>query len=364
MRYPIFVAITTFLLLGCSYNANGQGGKDRTLQPADRESTPNNFLQKDELPNYQESNKSPNRNELPNYQQPTEQQPFSGNTGNLGNAYQNPNQGWQFQPQTDFNAVGDNFSGVTGNATGFGNRVSNPGVSQPFMTYGNNANFAASMPNRFGKSIKFLTFGPFEKKRREQISEDAAVLEHLIAKSLPTYNRQSLGVLVSQGFRSSDALYISGKGLILIYNVNLPVSEGDSDDRESKAADTPTAWETARQEMQNRMVGGMGAASVNEARGSQFNAEGIKMLDDAVKLGLAQAGNFRGLESDESITIYVFGQPLVRGNGHKTVRAWSVNIADAGDDKTIANTHIKTTDYQEEMTRMGMAGSIGWPNQQ
>jgi hypothetical protein len=212
-------------------------------------------------------------------------------------------------------------------------------------------------------SPKFLCFGGIEPERREAIVADTQVLNHLLNRGLPQHpTRWTMGVNVRPA-GDNAMFYVDGTGLILVYCVDFPVAvfEETAEEAETKS-DTLTDWEKAKQELQTgqgRFVRSdpftsgsvtystapTGSLMATVADTVAFDKELVERLDECVTSALVQAGNFRALKDNDSITIYIYGPSGVPNE--RTVIAWQARVADAGSDKLIPESKIERQQYRE-----------------
>lgn len=214
---------------------------------------------------------------------------------------------------------------------------------------------------------RFVCFGGIDSERRESIVADTMVLNHLLAEGLPQQpSRYAMGVSIAPA-GSDAALYIDGAGLILVYNVAFPVAPlaKDEADKEPEQKETVSEWDRAKKELESGKAmfwqrqsgglvadptGGLGAQAYVSRAGVNlvsFDPEQADKLDERVSQALQQAGNFRALDSSDSITVYVYGPS--REASERTVFAWRVHVSDAGDDKLIPDSKIERKQYREQV---------------
>ena len=212
-------------------------------------------------------------------------------------------------------------------------------------------------------SVRFVVFGGIDDARRQSISEDTAVLHHMLTKALPQHNRTALGVNVHSQ-REPHAWYIEDRGLVLFYAAGRPVAPSSHDQAEAREEPREqTAWEQAKQEMQgqnarmtfqgvvSRYAANYGANGVNmypsPAGGMEYEANFAAELDKVVTSALQQVGNFRDLESKDSVTVFVYGPSPQPETGGRSVYAWRVQLADAQDGQPISDKAIERRQYLE-----------------
>lgn len=212
-------------------------------------------------------------------------------------------------------------------------------------------------------SPKFLCFGGIEPERREAIVADTQVFNHLLNRGLPQHpTRFTMGVNVRAAGENA-MFYVDGTGLILVYCVDFPVAVFTETAEEAEAkSETLTDWEKAKKELETGQgrymrADGFSTGSVSysgavtsallptAAEPVAFDKELVQRLDECVTSALVQAGNFRALNENDSITIYIYGPSGVPNE--RTVIAWQARVADAGSDKLIPESKIECKQYRE-----------------
>ena len=205
-------------------------------------------------------------------------------------------------------------------------------------------------------NVRFYGFGPVADEFRREIIEDSRTLNQLITGTMPTQHRRSLGVTVD---RKILVNYVDGKGILMFYNVGIPVAQQAdilSPPQESESSENP--WDKARNEIRNRPLGYIKTRTVFTTY-PQFLKEGLGARIDELKTSLtealAYAGNFRNLESSDTITIYVFG-PVV--SGQRSILAARVSMSNAKSVGRLPIDKIQITQYFESTSSSGVSGDL------
>ncbi len=220
--------------------------------------------------------------------------------------------------------------------------------------------------------IEFVAFGGVEKAKQRSICEDSAVLQYIIGNEMPnesfgpafsnrqSVNGQSLGITVKRvssmfgvNGLGGRGIYVDGQGLVLMFQSPLPMAaEAGALDQEPKKSkpDEASEWEKAKaaltQSMQSMQNNAFREYTVMQRpTPPAYNEEYVSALDSAVKKALAQAGNFRDLDKNDSITVYFYGPS--KNSGERSVMAWRVSVADAKGDKSIPESKIESHQYVE-----------------
>lgn len=195
-------------------------------------------------------------------------------------------------------------------------------------------------------TVRFVQFNQMEKERRKSISEDAAVLNHLISKGMKLVDhRSALGVRVQQKIGNNEILY-TDSGLTFIYHVPLILIDDQNQNKKSVAT-AKSPWQKAKEEMSlsrtpNGMLVNQWGSLKNPA--GQFEKSTIESLKAQVKLALENVGNFRDLTPDDSVTVLIYGSSYQ--SNLRTVLGWKVKMADVKDEK-VPSSAIKTVEYAE-----------------
>ncbi|MGI9515910.1 MAG: hypothetical protein ACR2NP_02590 [Pirellulaceae bacterium] len=178
--------------------------------------------------------------------------------------------------------------------------------------------------------LKIFSFGPMEQATRDEIQEDANILNHLIRMNAPTRQDTVMGVSVTQAMGENSAIYIQGTGMVFVYHVGYPVAQTDEEAAESDETDEPkSTWDRAREAIRTTDQSGFGLV-VNrqpDAPALAYSAERVDALEKVMATALREAGNFRNLEPGNSITVYVYGPMMLKESGPmRSVMAWRVSL--------------------------------------
>ena len=197
-------------------------------------------------------------------------------------------------------------------------------------------------------AVRFLRFEPPTAFVKKSISEDASVLSYMISKGMNLVSqRNALGVAVPQYHGKSEAIY-SDSGLTLIYHVPfLLIDEEVKKEATTKKELSP--WQKAKLEMaaKNRPANPNRVQSnwnVNFARPS-FDKDLVDSLKKQIHQALENAGNFKDLQSDDSITVFLNGSSFKPG--HRAILGWKVNMSEFANGKIKSPDSIKTVEYSE-----------------
>ena len=199
--------------------------------------------------------------------------------------------------------------------------------------------------------VRIFNFEPMDPARTIEIHEDANVLNHLIRMPSTTLNENVLGVSVPQAASQNTAIYIQGTGLIFAYHVGFPVAQTDEEAAESDESGEPkSSWDRAREAVRTADQGGFGLV-VNRQPDSpaiKYDADRVDALDQIVASALREAGNFRNLESGNSITVYVYGPVMLSESGAtRSVIAYKVQLVTGAHGKLYPQ-DLKRSQFVEE----------------
>ena len=221
------------------------------------------------------------------------------------------------------------------------------------------AGFFANQPI---SHVTFISFDPIDDESRQAVQEDVRILQHLINKAMPpARNRQALGVTLTTQVASNDeTIYVGGKGLILIRHVSMPVAPLEEQPVASQAEpeNQLSKWERAKLELHdqraNRFLAGNlnrldGALGGNVSANMRYEPAYASGVGNAIREALGNAGNFRMLDPQDTITVFIVGP----GRHHKerTVLAFEANPSDGSDDGQIAESSIRDRQYRETTGR-------------
>lgn len=229
-------------------------------------------------------------------------------------------------------------------------------------------------------SVRFIAFDEIDAERRKSITEDAAVLQHMLTKMLSRPNPTALGVnVLSHG--EPNVWYVEDRGLLLFYTVDRPVAPAEQESKQPvEEPAVANAWERARQELQREQQrhtpGGYSlmASGINRGGGlagggyGSYPAGGppafdplyVEELNKVVTDALAQIGNFRALAPNDTVTVFVRGPSADPTAGTTSVYAWRANPADAADDKTIPASAITRRQFSERQSSQPALPTGAW----
>ena len=135
-------------------------------------------------------------------------------------------------------------------------------------------------------------------------------LEDALGENSPTY-KMGIPLLLRSGQRSIESLYLDGFGAVFTVNVNFPlVPPPVNKAKENEDTTGSDDWDKARKELygvreSRDIVNPYGSAGV------PYDAEQVGALKAALLEALKNAANIRGLKSDESAIVTVFGSESV-----------------------------------------------------
>ena len=135
-------------------------------------------------------------------------------------------------------------------------------------------------------------------------------LEDALGENSPTY-KMGIPLLLRSGQRSIESLYLDGFGAVFTVNVNFPlVPPPVNKAKENEDTTGSDDWDKARKELygvreSRDIVNPYGSARV------PYDAEQVGALKAALLEALKNAANIRGLKSDESAIVTVFGSESV-----------------------------------------------------
>ena len=213
-------------------------------------------------------------------------------------------------------------------------------------------------------SIHFFTFGEVDETKRATIKEDATVLNHLISQALPvTAQGSALGVRYRRAHGDNQIFVIDGKGIIVVYHVGIslaPIQSGVASDQPQAEALNP--WEQAKRDLEERhhpnAESRYFAIDTNLGNGvSPFDPDAVSRIEMAVKQALQYAGNFRGLNQGDTITVYAYGPQTYASTGAavRTGMSWRATLEGLESDKPIPFEKIESHSFVESV--VGSANS-------
>ncbi|PYJ84082.1 MAG: hypothetical protein DME22_14040, partial [Verrucomicrobia bacterium] len=135
-------------------------------------------------------------------------------------------------------------------------------------------------------------------------------LEDAVGENSPAY-KMGIPLLLRSGQRGIESLYLDGFGALFTVNVNFPlVPPPVNKAKENEDTTGSDDWDKARKELygvreSRDIVNPYGSAGV------PYDAEQVGALKAALLEALKNAANIRGLKSDESAIVTVFGSESV-----------------------------------------------------
>lgn len=153
---------------------------------------------------------------------------------------------------------------------------------------------------------------PLDAAALAELREDLIVMGKLVNDAVAD-NRdevavhRAMGIVVNwlPGGATTDNLYITGHGAIVQTSIHYPLAPAKKEET-AKPAEAPknSAWESARRELFGRELEESEVVFPPERR-EEYDADRVEALKKNVLKALANAGNFRRLDNDETITAVV-----------------------------------------------------------
>src|SRR5262245_53373133 len=150
-----------------------------------------------------------------------------------------------------------------------------------------------------------------------KMEEDLSVMTRLTEKSLvrslgensPDY-KMGIPMLVTASGRSVRALYLEGFGAVFMIKVNFPVLAPPTvEEKKPERTAEDSEWERTRKELLGIHEPRDGSTWVGAA--VPYDAALLEALKKELLETLKNASNIRGLKSEESICVTVFGSPNI-----------------------------------------------------
>ena len=164
----------------------------------------------------------------------------------------------------------------------------------------------------FGKAL-VIRSSESDPKEQAQLEEDLAVMSRILDKAASErsggkpYGAMAMGidVLFTPAASPLRSLYLDGYGALFMLNVGFPLLPPPHAEGQQEKPEANSDWEDAKQELYGPRGGGRAVA----AAGEPYDEERVNRLKDGLLESLKNATNIRGLKSDDSITVCVFGGP-------------------------------------------------------
>ena len=188
--------------------------------------------------------------------------------------------------------------------------------AQPFgvLTEPNWVNYHAvgnQFGNRSGSHPLIIRSSEPDPKDQAQLEEDLRVMLHLLDKSVDNkisrdrYNTAlGINLYFQPGANPSRAIYLEDYGALFLLRVPFPLVAPAKPEPEQEKAPTNSTWEQARREVYGEPNPYRAAPG---PRVEEFDQEKVDNLKDSLIDALKNAGNIRGLKTDDNITITVLG---------------------------------------------------------
>jgi len=166
-----------------------------------------------------------------------------------------------------------------------------------------------------GKLPLVVATSPLETAALAEVHEDLAVMAKLVDDAISSDRRdrsldyyRAMGIVVDPlpcGSASAN-LYIEGYGAIVQTSVQFPLAPPKQEET-AKPGEKPksSAWESARRELFGGIDDDTAEAIFLPEHREEYSAERVEAMKQNILKALAHASNFRGLKSDESVTVVV-----------------------------------------------------------
>ena len=183
---------------------------------------------------------------------------------------------------------------------------------QPQATATTLAPMAGGFGHRGGAGALVIRSGDVEAKEQESLEQDLPVMARLLSKSLPEsgahsgYRAMGIDVTFAPGNSPIRSMYIEGYGALFMLNVGFPLlpPPNKTEPQKEKPAED-SAWEQAKHEVYGRPA--QPRVLTQTQAGEPYDEGKVNQLKDGLLEALKNATNIRGLKSEDTITVCVFG---------------------------------------------------------
>lgn len=184
-----------------------------------------------------------------------------------------------------------------------------------------------------GNSSLVVPRGRVEPRRLAESEEDLNVLGRLVGKAViraggedPEGGALRLGFM--EGPRGFRFLHLEGSGVLLSYRVGFPLlPPPEGEDREASPPAKPNAWDETRRELYGRSRGKSAdtllmedGEQMREPQEPPFDEGKVEGLKREILEAVKEAGRFRHLRPDETVTVVVSGPERPAGHGPTVIR--------------------------------------------
>jgi hypothetical protein len=165
-------------------------------------------------------------------------------------------------------------------------------------------------PGSPGRSL-VIRSSELDLKEQANLEEDLVVMSHLLEKNIGSaVGRQpkagpvlGVDVVFVPGSSPARGLYLEGYGALFTLSVGFPLLPSPKSDVEKENPPADSTWNEARQEVYGQRADGKAVY----VRGEEYDERKVNTLKDSVLEALKNATHIRGLKSDDSVTVCVFG---------------------------------------------------------
>ena len=224
-------------------------------------------------------------------------------------------------------------------------------------------NILVGVPEHHAGKALVIRSSESDLKEQTQLEEDLTVMSRILEKAASEragghaggpYGGTAMGIDVfyAPAGRPLRSLYLDGYGALFMLNVGFPFLPPPKAEGQQEKPEANSDWEDAKQELYGQPGGGRALV----AAGEPYDEERVNRLRDGLLESLKNATNIRGLKSDDSITVCIFGGPssgqpkartyVRRGTGPRDARSAVAMSGRAGSPmrQTIMTIRVKKSD--------------------
>jgi len=209
-------------------------------------------------------------------------------------------------------------------------------------------------PGSPGRSL-VIRSSALDLKEQANLEEDLVVMSHLLEKSLggaigPQPKASpvlGVDVVFVPGSSPARGLYLEGYGALFTLSVGFPLLPTPKSEVAKENPPADSTWNEAREEVYGQRWEG----KAGYVRGEEYDERKVNTLKDSVLEALKNATHIRGLKSDDSVTVCVFGGgaalpiKLIAGNKPGAPKPKEVYIADRSEPRaSMLTIRVKKTD--------------------
>ncbi len=206
------------------------------------------------------------------------------------------------------------------------------------------------------KSLVIRSSNP-DTKEDTNLEEDLAVMSHILDKTIEDlsegrghgHSAMGINVFFNPAGNSMRNFYLEDYGAVFMLNVGFPLLAPSAKAEEQKeSSSTGSAWAEAKAE-----VFGDHTPGHSSAASEPYDAEKVERLKTSILEALKNATNIRGVKSDESVTVCVFGTggpgkakaaPHRSHNGDSDVMVWFDSDNSDSQRGTVLTIRVKKSD--------------------